>query len=355
MDERGQIPVDPEHGPCWHIGVLPLDDGGTAVSLVTSHAVADGVAVSIAIGEAVKGDVREFGYPPPRSRSRLRGLVVDALDTLHGLPEVFRAFIACIMLVFKRGSNTASQPKSPSRSTSGDSNEPFVVPASTFLVDLASWDARALDLGGSSNSLLIALATRLAVLMGRVSPVDGTVMVSVPVSERSADDTRGNALTAVTLRIDPTRATTDLQVIRNEMKQGLAALVQNPNELLKPLPLIPFVPKLLARKMEGLALGTSDLPVCCSNLRDLDQSLARIDGADPRDISARLFTRGATREGAERAQGELYLFSGRINGKIYISISGYEPGAENTKPYLCRLIKRALADYRLTAEMYEHL
>ena len=353
VNERAQIPVDPEHGPCWHLGVLPLDDGGTAVSLVTSHTVADGVAVSIAIGEAVKGEVREFGYPPPRSRGQLRGLLVDARDTLRGLPEVFRAFIACILILFKRGSDNASQPKSPAPSTSPDRDEPFVVPATTLLVDLASWDARALELGGSSNSLLIALATRLAELMGRVSPTDGTVAITVPVSERSPDDTRANALTAVTLRIDPTRATTDLQVIRNEMKQGLAALLQNPNELLKPLPLIPLTPKWLARKMEGLALATSDLPVCCSNLRDLDQSLARVDGADPRDISARAFNRGVTREAAERGQGELYLFSGRINGKIYISISGYEPGAENSKTYLCGLIKQALADFRLTAEMYE--
>ncbi len=359
MDERGQIPVDPEHGPCWHLGVLPLDDGGTAVSLVTSHTVADGVAVSIAIGEAVKGEVRDFGYPSPRSRSRLRGFVVDALDTLHGLPEAFRAFIACIMILLKRDSDTANQPKSPSPpkspplSTSRESDKPFIVPSTTLLVDLASWDARALDLGGSSNSLLIALATQLAVLMGRVSPADSTVTISVPVSERSADDTRGNALTAITLRVDSTRATTDLQVIRNEMKQGLAALEQNPNELLKPLPLIPFVPKWLARKMEALALGTSDLPVCCSNLRDLDQSLARIDGTDSRDVSARLFTRGATREGAEQSHGDLYLFSGRINGKIYISISGYGSGAESTKNHLCELIKEALADYQLTAEMYE--
>lgn len=353
MNERAQIPVDPEHGPCWHLGVLPLDDGGTAISLVTSHTVADGVAVSIAIGEAVTGEVREFGYPPPRSRSQLRGLLVDARDTLRGVPEVFRAFIACILILFKRRSDNAGQPKSPAPSTSPEGDEPFVMPATTLLVDLASWDARALELGGSSNSLLIAVATRLAELMGRVSPTDGAVTITVPVSERSPDDTRANALTAVTLRIDPTRATTDLQVIRNEMKQGLAALLQNPNELLKPLPLIPLTPKWLARKMERLALSTSDLPVCCSNLRDLDQSLARVDGADPKDISARAFNRGATREAVERDQGELYLFSGRINGKIYISISGYEPGAENSKTYLCGLIKQALADYLLTVEMYE--
>lgn len=27
-DERANLPIDPEFGPGWHLGVLPLDDGG---------------------------------------------------------------------------------------------------------------------------------------------------------------------------------------------------------------------------------------------------------------------------------------------------------------------------------------
>ena len=42
-DERSQLPADPERGPGWHLGVLPLTDGSTAVSLVASHYLLDGI------------------------------------------------------------------------------------------------------------------------------------------------------------------------------------------------------------------------------------------------------------------------------------------------------------------------
>jgi hypothetical protein len=354
IDERAQVPIDPEYGPSWHLGVLGLDEGGTAVTLVASHSVVDGVGLSIAISEAVKGEAREFGYPPPQSRGRLRALVADGRDTLIGLPQVLGALIASILILLRRGPGTASQPtSSPSSASRPGRDEIIVLPAVTIFFDLASWDARALDLGGTSNSLLIAFAARLAELTGRVSATDGAVTITLPVSERSPDDARANALTAVTFRVDPTRVTTDLQVIRDNMKQGLAALRQAPNELLKPLPLTPWVPKWLVRKMEGLALNNSDLPVGCSNLRDLDPVLTRIDGADADYASARLFSQGVSSRSIERTHGQLYLFSGRINGKIFISVLSYQPGAENSKNYLRGMVVKTLADFRLTAVIDE--
>ncbi len=351
LDERAQIPVDPEYGPCWHLGVLPLDDGGTAVTLITSHSVVDGVALHLAIHEAVNGITRDFGYPPPRSRSRGRALLVDAWDAIRGLPEVFRALIACIMLVLERDSSAKTRTSTPSAKSSR-SDEPIVVPSVTFSCDLALWDARVLELGGSSNSLFVALATRLAQRMGRLSPADGAVTITMPVNERTAGDLRANALTAITFRVDPDRVTTDLQLIRNEMKQSLAALHGSPNELLKPLPLAPYTPRWLARKMAALALGSSDLPVCCSNVRDLGQDLNRIDGTDADYFSARLFNQGAPKQSIERESGQLYLFSGRLNGKVFISVSSYQLDAENSNRQLRELIEETLADYRLTAEVF---
>nr|WP_258043572.1 hypothetical protein [Mycobacterium kansasii] len=351
LDERAQIPVDPEYGPCWHLGVLPLDDGGMAVTLITSHSVVDGVALHLAIHEAVNGITRDFGYPPPRSRSRGRALLVDAWDAIRGLPEVFRALIACIMLVLERDSSAKTRTSTPSAKSSR-SDEPIVVPSVTFSCDLALWDARVLELGGSSNSLFVALATRLAQRMGRLSPADGAVTITMPVNERTAGDLRANALTAITFRVDPDRVTTDLQLIRNEMKQSLAALHGSPNELLKPLPLVPYTPRWLARKMAALALGSSDLPVCCSNVRDLGQDLNRIDGTDADYFSARLFNQGATKQSIERESGQLYLFSGRLNGKVFISVSSYQLDAENSNRQLRELIEETLADYRLTAEVF---
>ncbi|MFW3114182.1 hypothetical protein MHAE_10491 [Mycobacterium haemophilum DSM 44634] len=353
LDERAQIPIDPEHGPCWHIGVLRLEEGGTAVTVVFSHTVVDGVGFCVAVNEAVNGRTRDFGYPPPRSRNRLRALLVDGLDTLRGLPAVFRALIAIIVIVVRRGRDTAGLSESPPfAAPQPDDDEPIVLPAVTVFCDLAEWDARAVDLGGNSSSLFIGFAARLAELLGRVNATDGGVTITVPVSERAPDDTRGNALTSVTFRVDPTRAT-DLPVIRNEMAQSLAALQQAPNELLKSLPLTPLTPKWLARKMEGLALGNSDLPVCCSNMRDMYPAMANIDGADADYCSGALFNQGATRRNIEDGNGQLYICSGRINGRLFIRSIAYQPGIENSKKYLRAMLEQALADYELTAEIEE--
>ena len=69
-DERSQLPTDPEGGPGWHIGVLPLTDGSTAVSLVISHYLIDGFGLALTIVDALLGNTRDLGYPPPRSRTR---------------------------------------------------------------------------------------------------------------------------------------------------------------------------------------------------------------------------------------------------------------------------------------------
>ncbi|MGH3554267.1 MAG: hypothetical protein ACRDT5_17115 [Mycobacterium sp.] len=87
-DERAQLPVAPEWGPNWHIGVLPLSDGATAVSLVSSHCLLDGLGLGVAVSEAVGGIRRNLHYPPPRARTRLRAVAQDARQTVGGLPDV---------------------------------------------------------------------------------------------------------------------------------------------------------------------------------------------------------------------------------------------------------------------------
>ena len=44
LDEQANTPLDAEHGPGWHLAVLPFTDGGAGVSLVASHCLTDGVA-----------------------------------------------------------------------------------------------------------------------------------------------------------------------------------------------------------------------------------------------------------------------------------------------------------------------
>nr|WP_231608537.1 hypothetical protein [Mycobacterium shottsii] len=107
----------------------------------------------------------------------------------------------------------------------------------------------------------------------------------------------------------------------------------------------------MARKMEVLAMATSDPPVGCSNLGELSQALTRVDGTGARYSSARMFNRGATRQRFERESGELYLFSGQLENSVFISVSAYQPGAENSNQYLRGLVEQTLADYSFKAEI----
>ena len=97
-----QLPTDPEWGPGWHLGVLPLTDGSTAVSLVASHYLLDGLGFMGAIVEAILGNTRDLGYPPPRSRTRLRAVVQDARQTARDVPQVARALVAAAKLARNR-------------------------------------------------------------------------------------------------------------------------------------------------------------------------------------------------------------------------------------------------------------
>ncbi|EUA93997.1 hypothetical protein I551_8726 [Mycobacterium ulcerans str. Harvey] len=65
------------------MGVLPLQDGGTAVSVVITHSVVDGVAGGLAVFEAINGITRDFGYPPP---DRAAGW--KACSSIYGMPFV---------------------------------------------------------------------------------------------------------------------------------------------------------------------------------------------------------------------------------------------------------------------------
>src|ERR1700752_5448637 len=56
LTEQANTPLDAEHGPGWHLAVLPFTDGGTGVSLVASHCLTEGVGLSEAVAGPACGD-----------------------------------------------------------------------------------------------------------------------------------------------------------------------------------------------------------------------------------------------------------------------------------------------------------
>lgn len=352
LDERAQLPVDPEWGPGWHLGVLPLTDGSTAVSLVASHCLIDGLGIVSAIDDAVSGNVRDLGYPPPHSRTRTRALIQDARQSAQGAPDVARAFAAAVRMARRqpRGESPSAAPQ-PVATEGAHRDESIVIPAIAVHVDLDDWDARAKALGGASHHLAAGFAAKLAERMGRRRARDGAVTLQIPLSDRANGDTRANTLSFVSVSIDPTDVTTDLSGTRAAIRQAFDALQQSP-ELASPLlplsPLAPFAPKRVLKRLTDEAFAYADLPVAFSSMGEMPPVAARPDGSAAEIVFGRGVVQRVMRQDLERAHGELALFLLRIGGKMCITVSAYQPGAKCSKSGLRELTGRTLADFDLS-------
>lgn len=349
IEQRAQMVVDPEWGPTFHLGVLSLDDGGTAISLVASHCVADGLGLATAIAEAVKGESREFGYLQAHSRGKWRAVSEDLTDAVRALPALIRALIATLLILLRLSPDAKTPSAAPHRSPDGADDDHAELGSVTMQTDARVWEARARELGGSSNALCIAFAARVAHRMGRVQPDGNTVTVVLPVSERTAEDNRANALSSMIIAVDSEAVLDDLSTVRADVKGRLTSLAEQPNELLAVLPLIPFTPRWLVRHTEGIAMATEQLPVGCSNLGNFDPVLGRIDGGNASEVSMRLAEQGITRARIERARGQLFCGTGTVNGSRFITVVAYQCGAESTSASTRELARGALADLQLSA------
>lgn len=350
-DEQAYRPIDPEHGPGWRLSVQPLIGGGAAITLIASHSLADGRAACLAIAEASRDQVRELGYPPPRSRPWRRALLADIGQTAEDAPAMAKALVSAVRLARGNGTDLSSatlQARLPAVSTA-HRRAPIRVPTAWLYIDSHAWDERAKALGGTSNTLFAGIAARLGDLTGRVRASDGMVTLSFPVSERTEGDSRANALTTAVVTVDPAKVTVDLTDIRSNVRSALTELAAQPNPMLEPLALTPLVPRRLARRLEGLALGAAGLPIGCSNLGVLDPAVNRPDGTDADYVSIRLVEPHITAADLDGVGGQLFLCSARVRGKVSITVVAYRSGTVNSAHLLREIAARAVRDFDLTA------
>jgi hypothetical protein len=321
--------------------VLPFTDGGAGVSLVVSHCLTDGLGVCLAVVEAACGHDNAINWPAAASRRRWRALREDARQTARDTPAIGRAFVAAARLArHNRGSAGSATP----RPLPAAADERITLPMATIFVDADEWDARAHVLGGTSNALLAGLAARLAQRVGRVT-ADGSVTLAMPVNDRTADDTRANAVTNVDVTVDPAPATTDLREMRAAIKQALIRHREVPDERWALLPLIPLLPKRLFRRMVSVATGSAT-SVVSSNLGSVDPATNRPDGTDADYFAMKSLYPGMTKATMHRAGGVLALLSGRAHGQVFVSALAYQPGSSNDD--LRQDLSNTLNDFSLT-------
>lgn len=348
--ERACLPIDPELGHGWHLGVLPLQDHGTAVSLVASHTLVDGLGMCEVIADAVEGRSRYLGYPLPGSRTYRRALLEDGCSTLASVPELVKAIAAGMTLARRdRQEFAASVAGAPPGPRTARDGEVVAVPTLAAYINVEQWDACALALGGTTNTLFAAFAARLGVQMGRVLG-DGSVTLAFPVSERVAGDTRANALTFASITVDPTHASSDLLEIRSKLKGALTERAAQASKLLAPLPLAAMTPRWAARRLVGVGLGSSALPIGCSNLGPLDLAVTRPDGSEADYLYGRLIEPGICRQTLESIGGQLFMASGRAPTKVFVTVVAYNPGRTNSPEELREVVSRTFAEFNLTPE-----
>ena len=344
LDEQAALPIDPEHGPSWRLSLQPLLEGGAVVTLVASHTVVDGVGLVIAVTEAATGMTRDLAYPAAGSRTKRQALLEDSRAVLRDVPGMAKALLAVAQLARKSRADVVSR-KAANISADAEPARTVIVPAVTVHVDIGQWDERAASLGGTANSLSLGFAARLGYRLNWVAE-DGSVTIPVPVNERLPQDNRGNALTAVTLIVDPRTVTDDLTGIRSGLKAALNDLADSRNELLAALPLTPLVPKRAARRVEGLVLKSK--VVGSSHVGDLDPAANRPDGTDADSFAARM-SEHITSDHLRRVGGIFFpLVAGRVHGEVWVSIGFCRADGATDRAELRQVAHEALADFGMT-------
>src|SRR6516225_11221927 len=96
LEEQSNVSLDAEHGPGWHLAVLPFTDGGAGVSFVTSHCLTDGVGLCEALADAASGSHDLIAWPAAGSRRRWQALREDARQTVRDIPAMGRAVAAAV-------------------------------------------------------------------------------------------------------------------------------------------------------------------------------------------------------------------------------------------------------------------
>ncbi len=352
FDERTQLPIDPETGPGWRISVVPLSDGSTAISLVLSHYVIDGIGAAVAVTQALLGLPVDLGYPPPRSRTWLQGLVQDARETVQDAPAVARALRAAVREARRRRQDVVhsqAQASLPAVAPTSGADEVVIVPNVWVRLRLDEWNGRAEALGGTASAMAAAFTARLDRNMGRPHGDADDVKLLLTVNTRTMDDARAVAVSFVRVGIDPDGVTTDMGAARAAIKQALKAAEGNDDESAELVPLTPFTPKRAWKHLIDYAVSDPDQPAVCSSLGDTGPAASRPDGT----LSDAMFARGAsqnvTRGWLERTGSQLHVFVGTSieMNQVGVCIRGYQPGSVTTRSALRVLAERTLAEFGL--------
>jgi len=289
VEAHAATDLDPEHGPTWSLALARTTAGGSVLSFVTSHVVADGSLKLLALDAAGRG--MQLARLPdddlPDLQVRLRDDLADAAGQVAGAA---RGLAGAAL----RRSRPAPPPRPTPTVEPGEPSPPVVVVCD---VPAQEWERVAGDGAGSANSLLVAACVESLLAAGWATPGD-TVPVAMPVSTRREGDLRSNASTGVSVRVETAADGTvpSLADVRTASKAAFAALADggrhDPLALARAL--LPLVPDALVRRLAP----TWPVPlVLASNLGRVSPAVEAPCGVPASAVLNRAITQAPARAG----------------------------------------------------------
>ncbi|MEV6774125.1 hypothetical protein AB0N05_36370 [Nocardia sp. NPDC051030] len=346
---QSHVDFDPRSGRVWRLSAAPTSDGGTLLSLVTSHVGADGGAVLYAVGDAL--DRLEAGLPPDADTSsgRLVGETArTGLRRRHFVDATGQLAAAALGIGAAIKARAVQEPARNPRPVEPELElaDRYTAASVVVEVDLAEWNAVAAANQGTANGLLVGVAVGILGRCGRVS--DGAaVRVDIPHSMRQPDDPRGNATTGLPIAV-PFRADarTDLAQVRTSIKQAARAYadpVTTPAlQHLQP------VQMMLPRFVLSYFSRTAKAPEClCTNLGETGQAVATIAGVRARSVLMRPVVCTGDTEMFRRVEVGLNLSWSSDGETVVLAITGADPDRFPTRDALSDYVAKEFAAWGL--------
>jgi hypothetical protein len=351
-NQHAHAPIHPVIGPAGRMAIQPFDDGSTAVSIVGSHLLLDGMGALRVIASAVNGTGVPNPYLPKGARGRLSRCLSDAWQILADAPQTVAALARIAHTNRHRLAAPAKRPALAAVEAGHDPSAIVELPAVAVTVDSRAWLACEQRLGGGMSTLLPGFVASLASRLGRRRFSDGAVSLLVPRSRRRGlADERALAIEFHMMNVAPEGLTKNLEPVNAARALLRGARKSQTDVLTSLLPAIAWMPRTAAKTLvNGLFDYSDELPVSCSDLGMLPEGLARIDGEPCRHLLTRAVDVNVTREDLQRSHGHLVVVASRYDKEVSLCIEACQlRPAPTTVDELRQLVSRTLTDFGLEA------
>lgn len=312
-DAQGECDLDPEAGPSWRLSARSTDNGGTVLSLVCSHVVAD------AAGLIEAARMASAGIVPPESHAYRVSDVCDAAALAWRVSKAAVRALAGLLFSRRARSELRDYVKASS-----------VVSPHEVFVTTAVFDIEA----RLTNSEFISVVTDIMVALGQHEPV----AINVPFRSNIPG---ANGIKMATVH---TSRTDSLAEIKNACKRAFTTPAGAPSGF--PAEMVQLLPD---RAAAALTSAPGHAAALCSNIGDLPDAVGVIGSHRASTVATRALH---PHSGSARTTTILSAYLSTLNGTSTLSLVGTDPALIPSSETLADRAHAVLTHRQLTARSW---